>query len=119
MRAPPNSISQWLNDMLSTPFDPHIIRYKPPKEFVMPKFTMYDETSDPFNHIMHFKQLMTLDIGNDALMYKVFLASLHGQAVSWFHCLLQNPVNTFQDVSKAFIGHYLYSACQKYNINTL
>ena len=80
---------------------------------------MYDETSDPFNHIMHFKQLMTLDIGNDALMYKVFLASLHGQAVSWFHCLLQNPVNTFQDVSKAFIGHYLYSACQKYNINTL
>ena len=29
---------------------------------------MYDETSDPFDHIMHFRQLMTLNIGNDALM---------------------------------------------------
>ncbi|KAL6346391.1 hypothetical protein AAG906_033187 [Vitis piasezkii] len=71
--------------MLSMPFGPHIINYEPPKGFVVPKFTMSDGTSDLFNHIMHFRQLMTLDIGNDALMCKVFLASLHEQALSWFH----------------------------------
>ena len=48
---------------------------------------MYDGTSDMFDHIMHFKQLMTLDIRNDALLCKVFLANLHGQALSWFHRL--------------------------------
>ena len=50
-----------------------------PKGFVVPKFTMYDGMNDPFDHIMHFKQLMTLDIGNDTLMCKVFLTSLHDQ----------------------------------------
>ncbi|RVW53693.1 hypothetical protein CK203_069108 [Vitis vinifera] len=38
--------------------------------FIMPKFTMYDGTNDLFDHIMHFRQLITLDIGNDALLCK-------------------------------------------------
>ena len=62
---------------------------------------------------------MTLDIGNDALLWKVFLASLHGQAFSWFHRLPKNFVNTFQDISEAFVGHYLCSARHKHNISTL
>ena len=73
--------------MLSIPLDPHIINYEPSKGFIVPKFTTYDETSDPFDHIMHFRQLMTLDIGNDALLCKVFPTNLHGQALSWFHHL--------------------------------
>ncbi|RVW67472.1 hypothetical protein CK203_063051 [Vitis vinifera] len=34
----------------------------------MPKFSTYDGSSDPFDHIMHYRQLMTLDIGNDVLL---------------------------------------------------
>ena len=49
---------------------------------------MYDVSSDLFDHIMHFRQLMTLNIGNDVLICKVFLAILHGQALSWFYRLL-------------------------------
>ena len=79
--------------MLSTSFDSHIISYEPPRGFVVPKFTIYDGMSDPFDHIMHVRQLMTLNIGNDALMCKVFLTSLHDQVLFW--CLLQNSVNTF------------------------
>ena len=56
---------------------------------------MYDGTNDLFDHIMHFRQLITLDIGNDALLCKVFPTSLHGQEFSWFHHLLQNFVNIF------------------------
>lgn len=63
--------------MLSTPFDPYIINYKPLGGFVVPKFTMYNKTSNPFDHIMHFKQLMTLNIRNNALLCKVFPANLH------------------------------------------
>ena len=54
--------------MLSTLFGPHIINYELPRGFVVPKFTMYEGTNNPFDHIMHFRQLMTLDIGNDALI---------------------------------------------------
>ena len=74
--------------MLFTLFDPYVINWELPKGFVVPNFTMYDVSSDLFDHIMHFRQLMTLDIGNNVLICKVFLAILHGQALSWFYRLL-------------------------------
>nr|CAN80089.1 hypothetical protein VITISV_010934 [Vitis vinifera] len=62
--------------MLSMSFDPHIIIYEPPMRFLVPKLTIYDDgMSDPFNHVMNFRQLITLNIGNDVLLYKVFLAN--------------------------------------------
>ena len=60
------------SDMLSMPFDPHIINYEPSRGFIVPKFMTYNRTSDPFDHIMHFRQLMTLDIGNVAFCAKSF-----------------------------------------------
>ncbi|RVW48163.1 hypothetical protein CK203_084747 [Vitis vinifera] len=83
--SPIGSISKRLDDMLSTPFYSHIIHYEPPRGFLVPKFSTYDGSSDPFDHIMHYRQLMTLDIGNDALLCKVFSSSLQGQTLSWFH----------------------------------
>ena len=68
---------------------------------------------------MHYRQLMTLDIGNDALLCKVFPASLQGQTLSWFHRLPPNSVGNFRDLSEAFVGQYLCSARHKQNINTL
>nr|CAN73243.1 hypothetical protein VITISV_005388 [Vitis vinifera] len=88
--------------MLSTPFCFHIIHYEPPRGFLVPKFSTYDGSSDPFDHIMHYRQLMTLDIGNDALLCKVFPASLQGHALSWFHRLSPNSVDNFRDLSEAF-----------------
>nr|CAN65401.1 hypothetical protein VITISV_005675 [Vitis vinifera] len=92
--------------MLSTPFCSHIIHYEPPRGFLVPKFSTYDGTNDPFDHIMHYRQLMTLDIGNDALLCKVFPANLQGQALSWFHRLPPNSVGNFRDLSEAFVGQY-------------
>ncbi|XP_059591682.1 uncharacterized protein LOC132253520 [Vitis vinifera] len=62
---------------------------------------------------------MTLDIGNDPLLCKVFTASLQGQALSWFHRLPPNSMDNFKDLSEAFVGQYLCSARHKQNINTL
>ena len=98
---------------------PHIVNYEPTKGFIVPKFTTYDGTSDLFNHITHYRELMTLDIGNDALMCKVFLANLHAQALSWFHSFPKNSMNNFWDLSEAFVGQYLCSAHHKQNISTL
>ena len=62
---PIGSISKRLDDMLSTPFCSHIIHYELLRGFLVPKFSTYDGSSDPFDHIMHYRQLMTLDIGNE------------------------------------------------------
>ena len=50
----PSSISRRLDDMLSTPFSSRIIHYDPPRGFLVPKFFVYDGSSDPFDHIMHY-----------------------------------------------------------------
>nr|CAN68057.1 hypothetical protein VITISV_020837 [Vitis vinifera] len=105
--------------MLSTPFCYHIIHYEPPRGFLVPKFSTYDGSTYPFDHIMHYRQLMTLDIGNDALLCKVFPASLQGQTLSWFHRLPPNSVDNFRNLSEAFVGQYLCSARHKQNISTL
>ncbi|KAL6319819.1 hypothetical protein AAG906_036882 [Vitis piasezkii] len=78
------SISKRLDDMLSTPFSSRIIHYDPPRGFLVPKFSTYDGSR------------------NDALLCKVFPASLQGQALSWFHRLPPNSVDNFRDLSKAF-----------------
>nr|CAN61770.1 hypothetical protein VITISV_041898 [Vitis vinifera] len=99
-----------------------LLSYHPlraPKGIPRTKFSTYDETNDPFDHIMHYRQLMTLDIGNDALLCKVFPANLQGQALSWFHRLPPNSVGNFRDLSEAFVGQYLCSARHKQNISTL
>ncbi|KAL6330050.1 hypothetical protein AAG906_039967 [Vitis piasezkii] len=85
-----------LDDMLTTPFSSRIINYEPPRGFIVPKFSTYDGSSDPFDHIMHYRQLMTLDIGNDMLLCKVCPASLQGQALSWFHRLPVNSVDNLR-----------------------
>ena len=111
--APLGSISRQLNDMLSTPFSPRIINYKPPRRFIVPKIFAYDWSSDPFDYIMHYRQLMTLDIGNDMLLCKVFPANLKGQALSWFYQLPMNSVDNFRDLYEAFVGQYLCSTRHK------
>ena len=116
---PLGSISKRLDDMLSTPFSSRIIHYVPPRGFLVLKFSAYDGSSDPFDHIMHYRQLMTLDIGNDALLCKVFLASLQGQAFSWFHRLPLSSIDNFRDLLEAFVGQYLCSALHKQNSSTL
>ena len=62
---------------------------------------------------------MTLDIGNEALLCKVFPASLQGKVFSWFHRLPMNSVDNFRDLSEAFVGQYLCLARHKQNISTL
>ena len=66
-------------------FDTHIISYEPPKGLQVPKLLMYDGTSDSFDHLIYFRQLMTLDIDNDVLLCKVFSASLYGLTLYWFN----------------------------------
>ena len=62
--------------MLSFPLGQHILDYEPPRGFVILSFSMYDGSSDPYDHMLHFNQAMILNARNDRLLCKVFPASL-------------------------------------------
>ena len=96
-------------DMLSSPLGEHILDYEPPRGFVIPLFAMYDDSSDPYDHMLHFNQAMILQAGNDRLLWKVFPASLKGPALAWFHKLPRRSLNSFGELWVAFVTQYLCS----------
>ena len=63
------------DDMLSSPLGQHILDYEKPRNFIL-AFTMFDGSIDPYDHILHYNQAMTLNASNDYLLRKVFSASL-------------------------------------------
>ena len=91
-------------DMLSSPLGQHILSYEPSHGFVIPSFVMYDGSSDPYDHMLHFNQAMILNVGDDHLLCKVFPASLKRLALAWFHKLPRRSINSFSELWVAFVS---------------
>ena len=105
-------------DMLSSPLGQHILSYEPPRGFVIPCFTMYDGSSDLYDHMLHFNQAMILNAGNDRLLCKVFTASLKGPTLAWFHKLPRRSINSFNELWAAFPVHVLSLKKWKHQFST-
>ena len=91
----------------------------PPGGFSIPPFAMYDVSSDPYDHMLHYNQAMILSTGDDRLLCKVFPASLKGPVFAWFHKLPRESINTFSQLWTIFVSQYLCSVRQKGNISSL
>ena len=85
----------------------------------MPKFQMFDGLRDPFNHLKHFRQVMTLQCENYPLLCKVFPSSLSNPALAWFHWLPPRSVAPFHELSESFATRYLCSVRQKRSVANL
>ena len=113
------SVVRRLQDILSTPLGQHILDYDPPRGFSIPPFAMYEGSSDPYDHMLHYNQEMILSAGDDRLLCKVFPASLKGPTLAWFHKLPRGSINTFGELWIAFVSQYLCSIRKKGNISSL
>ena len=105
--------------MISTPLGQHTLDYDPLCGFSIPPFAMYDGSSDPYDHMLHYNQAMILNVGDDRLLCKVFPASLKGSALAWFQKLHRASINTFGELWAAFVSQYLCPIKQKGNISSL
>ena len=105
--------------MLSSPRGQHILNYELPHRFVMLAFTMFDDSNNPYDHMLHYNQAMTVNADNDHLLCNVFPASLQGPTLAWFHKLLCNSINSFNELWTAFISQYLCLIRHKRNISSL
>ena len=77
-----STIVRGLEDNLSSSLGQHFLSYEPLSGFVIPSFTMYDVSFDPYDHMLHFNQAMIINAGNDRLLCKVFSAILKGPALA-------------------------------------
>ena len=62
---------------------------------------------------------MTLNVGNDQLLCKVFPSSLRGPTLASFHKLPRYSINLFYELWASFISRNLCSVRQKRNISSL
>ena len=115
----PTTLIQGPDDMLSSLLGQHILDYEPSCGFFIPAFATFDGSADPYDHMLCYNQAMILKADNDRLSCKVFSASLWGSTLAWFHKLLCNSINSFNEVWAAFISQYLCSVRKKRNINSL
>ena len=116
---PPVALIHRPNDMLSSPLGQRFLAYEPPHGFIIPAFAKFNSSIDPYDHMLYYNQAMILNAGNDWLLCKVFLASLRGPALAWFHNLPPNSINSFNELWAAFVSQYLCSVRQKRNIISL
>ena len=116
---PTSTTVRGLEDMLSSSLGQHIVSYELPRGFIIPSFAMYDGSSNPYDHMLHFNQAMILNAGDDRLLCKVFPASLNGPALAWFHKLPRRSINSFSELWAIFVSQCLCSVRQKGNISSL
>ena len=95
----------------------------PPAHFTAPKFTFYDGTADPEDHIIHYKQVMIpTSIPNgkrDAIMCKVFASSLKGSVLQWFNRLPAYNIDSFGTPAKLFMAQFASSRQYRKDLDDL
>ena len=75
---PPINLIRVPENMLSLPIGQHIHNYEPPHDFLILAFATFDGFADPYDHMLHYNQVMILKANNDRLLCKAFPGSLWG-----------------------------------------
>ena len=96
-----------LHKISHSPFSKEIERAHLQGKFSPPNYVMYDGRADPIGHISHFKQSMTLHLGNDALMCRMFPSSLGPMSLRWFNRLQHSSIHSCDELVEAFVSQFI------------
>ncbi|XP_059627212.1 uncharacterized protein LOC132270005 [Cornus florida] len=89
------------------PFSPSVMKCPLPSKFRMPTIESFDGTKDPLDQLETFQALMHLHAMPDEIMCKAFPTTLKGSARVWFNKLKPGTIETFEELSKGFMGHFI------------
>ena len=82
---------------------------KIPHKFKVPTFEKYKGDTCPQSHLTMYARKMSTQTENQQLLIHYFQDSLTGVALRWYMGLDSGTVQTFRDLSKAFITQYKYN----------
>lgn len=66
-------------------------------------FKKFNRKTDLEDHLYYYKQKMSFEMDDEALMFKDFLKSLTGTALFWFCSLELNSIHNFKELCAQFI----------------
>ena len=102
-----NTMNKALSQVSKSPFTRNIEGVTLPRQFHQPTFTIYNDWTDPMEHVSHFNQRMAVHFKDEALMCKVFPSSLGLVPMRWFIGLKVNSIDSFKNLTRAFGAHFI------------
>ena len=68
---------------------------------------MYNDRTDPVEHVSQFKQKMAIHSQDKALLCRVFLSNLGPMPMRWFDGLRTNSISSFKKLTQSFCSRFI------------
>ncbi|GKV30474.1 hypothetical protein SLEP1_g39278 [Rubroshorea leprosula] len=101
----PRSYQQTL-DLDSAPLNLSITAEPYQEGFKIPHLETYDGSGDPDEHLHTYQAIMRIQNANDAMMCKVFPATLKSTARRWYHKLPRHSIDSYSQLAKLFSNKF-------------
>jgi hypothetical protein len=90
-----------------SPFTKRVDEYPLPAKFKVPQLETFNELKDPLDYLDSFRTVMRLQGVSDEIMCRAFPTNLRGSARVWFNQLETGFIDTFAQLSRAFINNFI------------
>jgi hypothetical protein len=81
----------------------------PPTKFKVLHIDANDDSKDLVDHLETYKARMDLQVVPDELMCRAFSITLKGPTRKWFNTLRSGTIDSFNELSKQFLGQFISS----------
>ena len=91
----------------NSPFTTAVLECPVPSKFQLPQLESFDGLKDPQDHLNTFKTTLGLQQPPDEILCRSFPTTLKGVAREWFSKLPTSSVDSFEQLSNAFLHHFI------------
>ena len=92
---------------IDSPFTTAVLECLVSSKFWLPQLESFDELKDPQDHLNTFKTTLGLQQLPDEILCRSFPTTLKGAAREWFTKLPMSLVDSFEQLSNAFLRHFI------------
>ena len=92
---------------IDSPFTTAILECLVPSKFRLLQLESFDGLKDPQDHLNTFKTTLGLQQPPDEILCRSFPTTLKGAAREWFTKLSTSSVDSFEQLSNAFLRHFI------------
>ena len=91
----------------NSPFTTAVLECPMSSKFRLPQLDSFDGLKDPQDHLNTFKTMLGLQQPPEEILYRSFPTTLKGAAREWFTKLPTLSVDSFEQLSNAFLHHFI------------
>ena len=92
---------------IDSPFTTAVLECSVLSKFHLPQLEPFDKLRDPQDHLNTFKTTLGLQQAPDEILCRSFPTTLKGAAREWFTKLPTSSVDNFEQLSNAFLRHFI------------